>query len=106
MKRLFENQKSEVCLMLWPTKVQDRQGVFSIAFYEDKKDDLKTGDVICANYSENSSYYEIVEIKDRRDGAIKSKKYVTANVTWSNHAKISDFNCDNTSMTFKKFFNL
>lgn len=93
--------------MIWETDPSLRNKKNEIKFIVPADQEIKTGDVLVGQYSaENTSCYEITEIKNRRESNLKSKDYITALTSWTN--KKPDFSnfTINTTERFKKLYNI
>lgn len=106
MKNLFLDQFS--CnLMTWEENPAKRNTNNAITFYVDAEQKVGVEDVIIGSYNpEIISVYEILEITERRAGAIPAKDYVTAKTAHSFKKPVfSEFNLL-VSPRFLKLYNL
>ena len=93
MKNLFLDQFS--CnLMTWEENPAKRNTNNVITFYVDTEQNVGVEDVIVGSYNpEMISVYEILEITERRKGAMPKKDYVTAKTKHSFKKPVfSEFN--------------
>jgi len=93
MKNLFQDQFS--CnLMVWEVLPKNRNKNNEVKFYIDETSEVNIGDVIIGNHTpEQISVYEILEIVERRKGAVLKKDYLTVKTKHSfNKPIFSEFN--------------
>jgi hypothetical protein len=106
MKNLLLNQFS--CdLMTWEENPAKRNVNNEVTFYVDSKQDVNVGDVVVGNYTpEIISVYEILEVVERRSGAVTKKDYLTVKTKHSFSKPVfSEFNLLVNSR-FLKLYNL
>lgn len=108
MNRIFENQV-HVDLVVWETDPKLRNNS-TISFYVPITTTVNEGDVILCKFSaEGISAYILNTIVNTKQGSIKGKNHITAQVSYITHLSklnLSQFDTEYNSAKFHNFFNI